>query len=73
MYKRQVLAGGYALDTMGEDMELVVKLHAFCRTNHIDYRMRYVPEAVCWSQAPGNLKDLAKQRRRWHIGLFESL
>ncbi|MBC8530682.1 glycosyltransferase family 2 protein [Gehongia tenuis] len=68
-----VLAGGYALDTMGEDMELVVKLHAFCRTNHIDYRMRYVPEAVCWSQAPGSLKDLAKQRRRWHIGLFESL
>lgn len=68
-----ILAGGYALDTMGEDMELVVKLHAFCRTNKIAYRMRYVPDAVCWSQAPGNLKDLGKQRRRWHIGLFESL
>lgn len=54
-------------------MELVVKLHSFCRINHIPYRIRYVPEAVCWSQAPGTLKDLIKQRRRWHIGLFESL
>ena len=68
-----LLAGGYDSDTMGEDMELCVKLHVFCRSNHIDYSMRYVPDAVCWSQAPGSLKDLVKQRRRWHIGLFESL
>lgn len=68
-----ILAGGYDSSTMGEDMELVVKLHSFCRINHIPYRIRYVPEAVCWSQAPGTLKDLIKQRRRWHIGLFESL
>lgn len=68
-----MLAGGYDASTMGEDMELVVKLHVFCRVNNIDYSMRYVPEAVCWSQVPGNLWDLARQRRRWHIGLFESL
>lgn len=68
-----VLAGGYDNTTMGEDMELVVKLHAFCRLNHLDYRIRYAPAAVCWSQAPGNLPDLARQRRRWHIGLYESL
>lgn len=68
-----VLAGGYDLNTMGEDMELVVKLHAFCRANHIDYSIQYAPDAVCWSQVPGSLKDLVKQRRRWHIGLYESL
>lgn len=68
-----ILAGGYDATTMGEDMELVVKLHSFCLTNHIPYRIRYAPDAVCWSQAPGSLKDLMKQRRRWHIGLFESL
>ncbi|WP_148408899.1 glycosyltransferase family 2 protein [Murimonas intestini] len=68
-----VLAGGYDNSTMGEDMELVVKLHAFCRLNHLDYRIRYTPDAVCWSQAPGNLPDLMRQRRRWHIGLYESL
>lgn len=68
-----LLAGGYDDSTMGEDMELVVKLHVFCRSNHIDYSIQYAPDAICWSQVPRNLKDLIKQRRRWHIGLFESL
>lgn len=71
--KTVVLVGGYDNTTMGEDMELVVKLHSFCRMNHLDYRIRYAPDAICWSQAPENLPDLARQRRRWHIGLFESL
>lgn len=75
LFKKEtvLLAGGYDSSTMGEDMELVVKLHVFCRSNHIDYVMKYVPDAVCWSQVPGNLPDLMRQRRRWHIGLFESL
>ncbi len=66
-------AGGYATDTMGEDMELVMKLHVFCRKNHIDYRILYEPEAVCWTQAPEKAGDLVKQRRRWHIGMMQSM
>lgn len=75
LFKKEtvVAAGGYASDTLGEDMELVMKLHAFCRCNQIPYSIRYEPNAVCWSQAPGTLRDLAKQRRRWHLGLFQSL
>lgn len=68
-----VAAGGYATDTMGEDMELVVKLHVYCRANGIPYRIRYAPDAICWSQAPEKMKDLCKQRKRWHIGLFQSM
>lgn len=72
--KEMVIAcGGYDTGTMGEDMELVVKLHVFCRNNMIPYRIGYVPDAVCWSQAPENLRDLMKQRRRWHIGLLQSM
>lgn len=66
-------AGGYDRSTMGEDMELIVKLHVFCRKNNIPYRIRYAADAVCWTQVPENLKDLFKQRRRWHIGLFQSM
>lgn len=66
-------AGGYSTDTMGEDMDLVVKLHAFCRENDIPYRIRYASEAICWTQAPERLGDLLKQRCRWHIGLFQCL
>jgi len=66
-------AGGYSLNTMGEDMELVVKLHEFYREHSIPYRIRYAPDAICWTQAPEKLTDLCKQRRRWHIGLFQSM
>ena len=68
-----VACGGYDKNTMGEDMELVVKLHVFCRTNLIPYKIKYASDAICWSQAPSNLKDLAKQRRRWYLGLFQSM
>lgn len=37
------------------------------------YLIRYATDAICWSQVPENLKDLSKQRRRWHIGLFQSM
>ena len=68
-----VAAGGYDTNTLGEDMELVVKLHAFCRNNQRKYSIRYEPNAVCWSQAPESLNDLRKQRRRWHLGLFQCM
>ena len=75
LFKKSVVigAGGYDPNTMGEDMELVVKLHVYCRENQIPYRIRYATDAVCWTQAPETLKDLCKQRRRWHIGLFQSM
>ena len=75
LFKKDVViaAGGYANDTLGEDMELVAKLHTFCRNNMMDYSIRYEPNAVCWSQAPFSLNDLMKQRRRWHLGLFQCM
>lgn len=48
-------------------------MHAFCRSNHIPYKIKYSANAICWSQVPNNLADLRKQRRRWHIGLFQSV
>lgn len=72
--KRTVIAaGGYDSGTMGEDMELVVRLHEFCRANHRPYQIKYAPDAVCWSQAPERLRDLSKQRKRWQRGLFQSM
>lgn len=75
LFKKSVVidAGGYDTATMGEDMELVVKLHVFCREHNLPYRIRYATDAICWTQAPERLSDLRKQRRRWHIGLFESM
>ncbi len=75
LFKKDIViaVGGYDHGTMGEDMELVVRLHVFCKKNNIPYTIKYETEAVCWSQAPESMKDLRKQRRRWHIGLYQSL
>lgn len=75
LFKKDIViaVGGYATDTLGEDMELVVKLHSFCRNNNIPYTIKYEPNAVCWSQAPTRLRDLITQRRRWHLGLLQCM
>lgn len=75
LFKKEtvIAAGGYDSSTMGEDMELVVKLHEYCISNNLPYSIRYASDAICWSQAPEKLSDLCKQRKRWHIGLFQSM
>ncbi|WP_300385989.1 glycosyltransferase [Clostridium sp.] len=75
LFKKDIViaVGGYDRETLGEDMELVLKLHTFCRNNNKKYSLRYEPNAICWSQAPSSLKDLMKQRQRWYIGLFQCM
>ena len=68
-----IAVGGYDRKTLGEDMELVVKLHEYCTSNSIPYSIRYASDAICWTQAPERLRDLCYQRRRWHLGLFQSM
>ncbi|WP_242949522.1 glycosyltransferase family 2 protein [Clostridium pasteurianum] len=68
-----VQAGGYTGNTIGEDMELVVKMHGYLRENKFKYKIKFIPDPVCWTQAPEKIKDLKGQRRRWQIGLMDSL
>ena len=66
-------AGGYTARCIGEDMELVVKLHkSMLRKKHA-YSIKFLPDPVCWTQPPDSLEDLKKQRKRWHIGLIDTL
>ncbi|MCG1010313.1 glycosyltransferase family 2 protein [Salinicoccus sp. ID82-1] len=72
--KRTVIAaGGYTPGVIGEDMELVVKVHEYLRRTNSDERIEFVPEPVCWTEAPTTLRVLRRQRRRWSQGLIESL
>ena len=68
-----VAAGGYRPKTIGEDMELVVRIHRMLREQRVDYRVEFVPEPVCWTEAPEDMKTLRNQRIRWQRGLSESL
>jgi len=64
--------GGYR-HTVGEDMDLVVRLHKHCLDNKIKYKILFVPDPVCYTQVPSDLPSLLKQRNRWHRGLIDSL
>jgi cellulose synthase/poly-beta-1,6-N-acetylglucosamine synthase-like glycosyltransferase len=67
-----VEVGGYSLGTVGEDMELVVKLHRRMHDTGRDYRIAFVPEPVCWTEVPESLAVLGRQRARWHRGAMET-
>lgn len=75
VFRRDVVmeAGGYRADTVGEDMELVVRLHRELRAAGRDYLITFVPDPVCWTEVPEDLATLRNQRIRWHRGLSESL
>jgi len=63
--------GGFSHNTVGEDYDLVIKMHRHMREQNRPYAMRYVPEPVCWTEAPETLKVLGNQRKRWQRGALE--
>ncbi|MFU8812661.1 MAG: glycosyltransferase family 2 protein [Balneolaceae bacterium] len=71
--KSVVDVGGYLHDTVGEDMELVVRLHRHYRDRDEPYRIRFLPEPVCWTEVPESWTVLGRQRNRWQRGLADSL
>ncbi|MEW6202454.1 MAG: glycosyltransferase [bacterium] len=71
--KTVIEAGGYRTDTVGEDMELVVRLHRLIREQKRKYKILYIPDPICWTQAPETLKMLGRQRSRWQRGLIETI
>jgi cellulose synthase/poly-beta-1,6-N-acetylglucosamine synthase-like glycosyltransferase len=67
-----VEVGGYTLGTVGEDLEIIVKLHRLMREQGRDYRISFIPEPVCWTEAPETLAVLGRQRSRWQRGALET-
>lgn len=75
LFRKDVVieVGGYRKATIGEDMELVVRLHRILHAKGRKYKIQFAPYPVCWTQAPEDLKTLKNQRVRWQRGLAESL
>lgn len=65
--------GGYRSRSIGEDFDLVVRLHRHLLENKADYEIRFVPDPMCWTEAPSDLKSLGRQRARWQKGLLDVL
>ncbi|MBA5729225.1 glycosyltransferase family 2 protein [Aerococcaceae bacterium INB8] len=75
IFERQwvIDVGGYSTDMIGEDMELVVKLHRLIKERGVDKKIISIPDPICYTEAPNKLAILRRQRRRWHQGLLSSL
>jgi poly-beta-1,6-N-acetyl-D-glucosamine synthase len=75
MFDREtvILSGGYSIKTVGEDMELVLRMRRFKAERGEKYEVTYIPDPLCWTEAPSDFKSLRKQRTRWTRGLIESL
>lgn len=75
MFDREIViqAGGYHTNTVGEDMELVVRIRRYMAEHNLSYDVVYIPDPLCWTEVPSTVKILARQRSRWTRGTLETL
>jgi cellulose synthase/poly-beta-1,6-N-acetylglucosamine synthase-like glycosyltransferase len=75
LFRRDALmaVGGFRTDTVGEDMEVIVRLHRLFREKKEQYRIVFRPDPVCWTEVPEQIGTLARQRNRWQRGTLQSL
>ena len=65
--------GGYRPHAIGEDIDLVVRLHRHLLEKKSNYSIQFVPDPMCWTEVPSDLKSLSRQRARWQKGLLQVL
>ncbi|MBS1688208.1 MAG: glycosyltransferase family 2 protein [Bacteroidetes bacterium] len=72
--KQVVIAcGGYNHNTVGEDMELVVRMRRYMEERKVPYKVAYIPDPLCWTEAPVSTRIFGRQRNRWTRGTIETL
>ena len=65
--------GGYRANSIGEDLDLVARLHRHLREKRAGYQIRFVPDPMCWTEVPSDFRSLGRQRARWQKGLLDVL
>lgn len=65
--------GIYHKDTVGEDMELVVRLERQMREKKLKHDIHFSFNAHCWTEVPDDFRMLYRQRDRWQRGLIDIL
>jgi cellulose synthase/poly-beta-1,6-N-acetylglucosamine synthase-like glycosyltransferase len=75
LYHRETVteAGGFKADTVTEDMELIARLYHWATKHRRRIRISFTSDPICWTQGPSSFAMLARQRRRWQLGLCQTL
>jgi hypothetical protein len=71
--KIAIKVGGYDTSTVGEDMEIIVRMRRQLEEKNLNYKVAYIPDPLCWTEAPDNYKTFISQRNRWTRGTIEVL
>ena len=72
-HKAVMEVGGFSADTVTEDMDLIITLRHWAGKNQRDIEMSFTSDPVCWTECPATLAMLNRQRRRWQLGLCQTL
>ena len=75
LFKKSLVirVGGYETKTIGEDMELLLRMQSYCLVAKEKFKVNLLPTPVCWTETPSDLKSLKNQRSRWSHGLSDCL
>jgi len=76
MFKKELVirVGGYDRNTVGEDMELVVRMRTYMHDHKLGkYVVSFIPDPLCWTEVPDTVKVLGRQRNRWTRGTMDTL
>jgi cellulose synthase/poly-beta-1,6-N-acetylglucosamine synthase-like glycosyltransferase len=75
LFKKKAIieVGGYGTNTIGEDLELLLRIHEHYLKRKRKYQVRFLPDPVCWTEVPSSFSVLGKQRSRWQQGLMEGM
>jgi cellulose synthase/poly-beta-1,6-N-acetylglucosamine synthase-like glycosyltransferase len=75
LYQKSAMyaVGGFTSDNVTEDMEIVIRMHRHFSLKKIPYSIRFVSDPICWTEVPENMRMLGRQRRRWHLGMIQSI
>lgn len=75
LFKREAVinVGGYGRNSIGEDLELLLKIHQHYIKENKSYSVKFLPNPICWTEVPTDFKSLGNQRSRWQQGLLEGL
>lgn len=59
--------------TVGEDIDITLKIHEYIKANKLNQRLVYAPEAVCFTECPEDMKNFYKQRIRWQKAFVDCI
>jgi len=72
--QRVINVGGYDVTTVGEDLELVVRMRKYMHNvEKRKYKVAFIPDPLCWTEVPSSLKTLGTQRTRWTRGAIDTI